>query len=113
MTNRTEHKQTLGEAAAEAGMPFDHIEYECPGHRDDYYDTHCMFCDGGLFACTRCSSFEGATTTQCPGRNLTETERDDVYAGRLDYRLGHWTAQPSWYCPGGYYERAWEWEETA
>ena len=105
---------TLGEAAAAAGMPFDHVDYECPPgyHDNEEYGGHCMFCDGGLFACTVCSSFEGATTTQCPGRKLTAQERDDVYAGRLDYRNGHWTAQPSWYCPGGYYERAWDYEEA-
>jgi hypothetical protein len=67
--------------------------------------------NGRLVARTECDSFEGATT-QCPGRRLTGQERDDVYRGRLDYRHGHWTAQPSWYCPGGYYDRAWDYQEV-
>lgn len=44
-----------------------------------------MFCDGGLFACSVCSSFEGATTTECPGRQMTPEERDAVYAGDIDF----------------------------
>lgn len=39
-----------------------------------------------LEACTVCDSFEGATTTECPGRRMTQTEIDAVYAGELDYR---------------------------
>lgn len=47
---------------------------------------HCMFCDGGLFACERCGSLEGATTTRCPGRSMTAEEVEAVYDGRLDFR---------------------------
>lgn len=39
-----------------------------------------------LEACAVCDSFEGATTTECPGRRMTQTEIDMVYAGGLDYR---------------------------
>ena len=69
-----------------------HVALEC-----DCGNTGCMFCDGGLFACTRCGSFEGATTTDCPGRQIHLA--DEVYAGRLDYRIingvGSWVAGPS------------------
>ncbi|QFG08908.1 hypothetical protein PBI_MALAGASYROSE_60 [Mycobacterium phage MalagasyRose] len=97
--------QTIGDVAAQAGFPFDHVALvHPPGHHNgDYYATHCMFCDGGLFACTVCGSFEGATTTQCPGRQLTAQESDDVYANKLDYRGGRWVAQSSYYAPGGYW----------
>jgi 5'-deoxynucleotidase YfbR-like HD superfamily hydrolase len=59
-----------------------HVAYVCDGD----HDGHCMFCDGGLFSCTRCGSFEGATTTRCPGRKMTAEEHDAVYDGRLDFR---------------------------
>ena len=69
-----------------------HVAMEC-----DCDNIGCMFCDGGLFACTVCGSFEGATTTDCPGRRIHLT--DEVYAGRLDYRIingvGSWVAGPS------------------
>lgn len=61
-----------------------HVDYVCPGDHDD--GRSCMFCDGGLFACARCDSFEGATTTHCPGRKMTADQHDAVYAGDLDFR---------------------------
>lgn len=61
-----------------------HVDYVCPGGHDD--GRACMFCDGGLFACARCDSFEGATTTHCPGRKMTADQHDAVYAGDLDFR---------------------------
>jgi hypothetical protein len=77
--------------------------------------TNCMFCEGGLFACTVCGSFEGATTTDCPGwdfRGVTvrstkaasgieETLDDLVYAGQLDYRWDEgWVQAASRWSPG-------------
>ena len=50
----------------------------------------CMFCDGGLFACTVCNSFEGATVDDCPGEPMTYEQREAVYAGNLNYRAGKW-----------------------
>lgn len=62
----------------------------------------CMFCVGGLFACTRCGSFEGATTMHCPGVEMTEEQRDLVYKADLDFRDGEWIrAAVSPYCPMG------------
>lgn len=59
----------------------------------------CMFCDGGLFACALCGSFEGATTTQCPGEQMTADQIDAVYAGTLDYRNGAWAEACSRHTP--------------
>lgn len=75
-----------------------HEEYICPGD----HDHGCMFCDGGLFACPNCGSFEGATTTFCPGEKMTAEQRDAVYAGRLDFRPaeGGWVEKHSQQAPG-------------
>jgi hypothetical protein len=77
-----------------------HVEYVCTCHR-----VGCMFCDGGLFRCTICDSFEGATTTQCPGRKMSKDEIDRVYAGVLDFREGEWVNAPSGSCSSHYGER--------
>lgn len=65
-----------------------HIAFECDPRSHDDGGWTCQFCAGGLFACARCGSFEGATTTHCPGRMMTAKEHDAVYAGTLDYRAG-------------------------
>jgi hypothetical protein len=69
-----------------------HIWFKCEpnAHDDDYYAIHCMFCDGGLSACTVCGGLEGALTTQCPGRKLTEDELDRVYGFLLDFNHNRW-----------------------
>lgn len=80
-----------------------HIALVCKCH-----ETACQFCDGGLFACVRCGSFEGATTTECPGEQIIRYKSDAVYEGRLDYVGGKWVwgacspHSPQW-CnsPGG------------
>lgn len=84
------------------GLPYDHIDINPhEGIRCDR--AGCMWCDGGLFVCRVCGSFEGATTTQCPKRGLTKDETDRVYAGTLDYRDGRWIdGQLSVHAPGGY-----------
>ena len=66
--------------------PSGHVVYVCAGR----HDRPCMFCDGGLFNCQVCDSFEGATTTHCPGKRMTIHQRDAVYAGGLDYQDGCW-----------------------
>lgn len=71
-----------------------HVAFVCKCDR-----TACMFCDGGLFACARCGSFEGATTTQCPGEQMTADQVDAVYAGTLDYRDGAWAQACSRHTP--------------
>ncbi len=50
----------------------------------------CMFCDGGLGACTTCGGFEGTLTTDCVGTELAWFTRDKVYAGEIDFLNGAW-----------------------
>jgi len=66
----------------------EHIAVECNGCNT--FGHGCMFCEGGLFACKVCGSFEGATTTHCPGERMTAEQSEAVYAGTLDYRDGAW-----------------------
>lgn len=81
---------------AEAGETDDghvllvHPRGECPNHNDPEYYRPCMFCDGGLQACTVCDAFEGAWPDECPGRRMTAEESEKVYTGRLNFRDGEW-----------------------
>lgn len=60
----------------------------------------CMFCDGGLFACVRCNSHEGATTSECPGSPMSSQTSTEVYWGYLDFRYGMWMpGKISPHCP--------------
>lgn len=63
-----------------------------PGHHksDEYYSGNCMFCDGGLSACTRCGAFEGAWPDDCPGEPMDQELVDRVYHGEVNYRDGEW-----------------------
>lgn len=63
----------------------DHVYFACTCYR-----TACMFCDGGLSACTVCDAFEGAWPDECPGERMTREQSDAVYAGMLNYRDGAW-----------------------
>lgn len=69
------------------------VTFEESGHVELVHEKcdnwHCQFCIGGLFACIRCGSFEGATTTHCPGEDMGSIG-DKVYAGEVDYRFGEW-----------------------
>lgn len=70
-----------------------HIKYVCAkdAHNNDMDGGwSCMFCQGGLFACTVCDGLEGALTTQCPGRKLSADEIDDVYALKMDFNHNMW-----------------------
>lgn len=66
-----------------------HVEYVCTQEHNDG-GVGCQFCEGGLFACTTCGAFEGATPDHCPGEKMTPEQRDAVYAGDLNYRDGQW-----------------------
>jgi hypothetical protein len=79
--NFTSWRMILAAAITAAHVAIVCTDRECAG---------CMFCDGGLFGCSRCGSFEGATTTDCPGEAMTGEQSDAVYAGDLDYRDGAW-----------------------
>lgn len=80
-----------------------HVDYVCTTEHEDG-GWSCQFCAGGLFACARCGSFEGATTTHCPGVRMTAEQHDAVYAGELDYRAGEWVKAGSWHTPN----RGWD-----
>jgi hypothetical protein len=66
-----------------------HIDFVCPGEHEDG-GWSCMFCAGGLSACTRCRAFEGAWPDECPGKSMTEEQYNAVYAGTLNFRDGQW-----------------------
>jgi hypothetical protein len=70
-----------------------HAPGQCPNHNDPEYYRDCMFCDGGLSACTVCDAFEGAWPDECPGERMTYRQSDEVYAGRLNFRDGQWHAE--------------------
>lgn len=76
----------------------DHVAYEC----DKACMYPCMFCQGGLFECINCHSFEDATTSECPGYRMTQDQIDRVYAGKLDYRDGRWIEAASGSCSSHY-----------
>jgi hypothetical protein len=85
---------SMGEAL---GLVDDHVDYVCEAE----HEGHCMFCDGGLRACTVCDGLEGAMPTQCPGVRMTWRQADDVHRGRLDFRAGRWwVGLTSRYAPG-------------
>lgn len=81
-----------------------HEAYVCRSEHEDG-GWQCMFCAGGLTACTRCGGFEGAMPTQCPGETMVREVYDAVYAGTVDYRDGQWVNKPSLNCPSGWVER--------
>lgn len=63
-----------------------HVPVKCTSK-----DCHgCMFCAGGLYACSVCGGGEGSMTSQCPGRRLTETELEKVYAEEVDFFHNQW-----------------------
>jgi len=76
-----------------------HVAYVCPTYHEG---TYCPICEGGLFSCAICNSFEGATTTDCPERKMTADEIDAVYKGDLDFQDGQWVNAPSRHCPSFY-----------
>jgi hypothetical protein len=52
------------------------------------YDSH-----PDLFTCEICGASEGELPTQCPGRKMSEAERDAVMRGELNFRDGEWKAE--------------------
>jgi hypothetical protein len=57
----------------------------CGGHTGT-----CAICDFGLVVCVRCNGAEVSMPTECPGRPMTEEERELVARGDLDYDMGVW-----------------------
>lgn len=75
----------------------EHVAFNCTCNR-----RYCQFCEGGLFACVNCDSFEGATTTECPNVKMTAKQREEVYAGNLDFKNGQWVNEASSHSPADY-----------
>lgn len=70
-----------------------HTYYKCDGkhYEDDYYQTYCQFCDGGLATCTVCGGAEGTLTTDCVGTPVPEEVLVNlVWQGPWDYVDGKW-----------------------
>lgn len=71
-------------------MPSNHIEWTCTLGSEKCHqcnmDTHAE-----LFICAICRGAEGSLPTDCPKRAMSETEKDKIYLGTLDYRNGEWT----------------------
>lgn len=63
-------------------------------HECDCNQVTCMFCEGGLGACTVCHGLEGALPTDCPGERMGEEREARVYAGEVDYRDGRGWCEP-------------------
>lgn len=66
-----------------------HVWYKCDG-RSCEDRGGCMFCDGGLGACTVCGGIEGSLTTECPGIELPQETLDLLYALKIDFNQGRW-----------------------
>lgn len=69
-------------------------ELEAKDGERRYCDGTCMWCDGGLEVCDVCGSFEGATTTHCPGADMDRLTRDKVYVTDMDFVNGAWCRNP-------------------
>lgn len=48
-------------------------------------ENYCFICDGGLACCLVCHGVEAGLPTDCPGRPMTNQEREAVSDGERDY----------------------------
>jgi hypothetical protein len=48
-------------------------------------DQQCLVCDGGLGICVVCKGGEAELAKMCPGRKLTDEERELVVRGELEW----------------------------
>lgn len=46
----------------------------------------CLFCEGGIAACTRCGGGEASLPTDCPGSKMGFVIESAITCGMLDYR---------------------------
>lgn len=85
----------------ECCMPGEHTKDECHTAEmvEDHERSHREHDWSGnwneLSYCVRCMSFEGATTTECPGERMDHDISDRVYKGEIDFRNGEWCNQPA------------------
>lgn len=58
-------------------------------------DGRCVLCN--LFICSVCCGAEGSLPTDCPGVQMSMLLSDEVYAGRLDYKVKYgWIQSSRW-----------------
>lgn len=53
-------------------------------------NPHCNICVGDLAYCKICNGSEGTIPTECPGRKMTSSEQEEIYAGQLDFFNNAW-----------------------
>lgn len=85
-----------------------HIWFEHNAENPCTYEggTGCPYCDGGLSLCIVCNALEGALTTECCGRPITEEEERQIYnEGTLDFINGEWVKTGSPHSPATYRQR--------
>lgn len=70
-----------------------HVLHDWTSHKnDDGPDrmNNCPICNSGLASCVVCGGAESCMPRDCPGRRMTEEEKNAVTAGNLDFRDGQW-----------------------
>lgn len=60
----------------------------------------CFTCCCGF--CKVCGAAEGATTTECPGEQMSYDRSTEVYEGKIDFVDGQWQAVCSPFSPAAY-----------
>jgi len=53
-------------------------------------EDKCPICSWGAAICLVCGGTEGELPDECPGRRMTEVQRDQVMHGILDFKNGVW-----------------------
>lgn len=61
----------------------DHIQHQCN-------KEWCTVCRNRLQHCTVCGARDREQSTECPGREMSETEKNAVYHQVLDFEGGEW-----------------------
>lgn len=67
-----------------------HVDVKCTND----YCVGCVFCTGGLSACTVCGGAESSMPSTCPGELMDEETSNAVQAQRRDFRGGKWIDTP-------------------
>lgn len=104
--NYTEREERLQRHMAACGQQPDGHVWVNP-HPQGCDSSGCQWCDGGLEYCRLCGSFEGATTSSCPGKGMSASVCDLVYAGLLNFRDGSWRLEATPYSPTW-----WSWDRA-
>jgi len=51
----------------------------------------------GVAGCKNCGGFEGTLPSWCPGKKMSASQQDEVYAGLLDFNKGPMDREPHWW----------------